>query len=120
MDRTETLSKHGKYSNAKLRKLGPGSKAHPYDPTITLKKPKFILKAILQSLAEGDYEAVMEIWRSHLDVMNRTRAAKALGISRQYVHKILNRSTQPSLQTFTQYMGALEEATGTSLHISLR
>lgn len=64
-------------------------------------------KAILQALMEGDFEAVIGIYRAHLRVLNRTHAAKALHVSRQYVHKMLQPSNTPSLRTFASFMRLL-------------
>ena len=93
--------------NGKLRKLGPDSKACPYDPSASLRDPKFVRKAILQALVEGDFEAVIDIYRAHLRVLNRSHAAKALHVSRQYVHKMLKPSNTPSLRTFAAFMRLL-------------
>ena len=94
--------------SGKPRKLGPGAKARPYDPSASLRDPKFVQKAILRALLEGDFEAVMDIYRAHLRVLNRTRAAAELHVTRQYVHKMLKPSNNtPSLRTFAAFMRLL-------------
>jgi len=61
-------------------------------------------------LQEGDYAAVIGIYRAHLRILNRTHAAKALKVSRQYIHKMLKPSNTPSLRTFAAFMKALGES----------
>ncbi len=109
MDKIKTSLTREKSWNGKFLKLRPDSASRPYDPTVTLRDPVFIHKAILQALGEGDFEAVVEIYRAHLRVLNRTRAAKGLGISRQSVHKMLRSGNTPSLKTFTAFMKLLKK-----------
>lgn len=107
MDRTGTSHTRAGSSNGKLRKLGPGSRSRPYDPARTLSDPAFVQKAILQALREGDLEAVLDVYRAHLRVLNRSRAAQTLHVSRQAVHKMLRSSSAPSLRTFAAFMRLL-------------
>ncbi|MFC1679812.1 helix-turn-helix domain-containing protein [Elusimicrobiota bacterium] len=110
MDRKRISRKRDGSWSGRPRRLGPRSKASSYDPTVTLRDPVFVQKAILQALREGDFESVLGIWRAHLRALNRSRSAKALKISRQYLHRILNgRSKSPSLRTFAAFMRALKE-----------
>lgn len=97
------------FSKGRPRKLGPRAQARPYDPSASLSDPGFVQKAILQALREGDFEAVVEIYRAHLRVLNRTHAAKALQVSRQYVHKMLQPFNTPSLRTFASFMRLLAQ-----------
>lgn len=96
--------------NGRLLRLKPGSLSRPYDPTITLRDPKFIREALLEALAEGDFPAVVQIYRAHLRVLNRSRTAKALHISRQSIHKMLKPTGNPSLRTFTAFMKYLSKS----------
>lgn len=109
MDKNGTSLGRGPSWDGKLRKLGPNATAKPYDPTIRLRDPKFVQAALLQALREGDFEAVMDIYRAHLRVLNRTHTASALKVSRQYIHKMLKPSNFPSLRTFTAFMKVLEK-----------
>lgn len=99
--------------NGKLPRLRPGAKVHAHDPAVYLRDPKFIQAAILEALQAGDYESVIDIYRAHLRVLNRTRTASALKVSRQYVHKMLKTSNTPSLRTFTAFMKMLALAAPT-------
>ena len=107
MAKNGTSRKHGEFWKGTEVRLKPGANVKPYDPTVTLRDPNFIRAAILEALAEGDYQAVIDIYRSHLRVLNRTRTAIALKVSRQYVHKMLKSSNTPSLRTFTAFMKML-------------
>ena len=92
------------------RKLRPGANVREHYPSISLSDPKLIRAAILESLDDGDYEDVLDIYRSHLRVLNRTHAAKAMGVSRQYIHKMLKAPNKLSLKTFVSFMKTLKEA----------
>ena len=107
MGRNAISRRRARPLSARLRKLPRGSKARPYDPSVSLADPDFIREAILQSLGQGDFEAVMGIYRAHLRVLNRTKAARALNVSRQYVHKMLKPTNIPSLRTFAAFMRGL-------------
>jgi len=93
--------------SGKPRKLRAGTSSRPFDPADELRDPAFVREAILQALSAGAYDDVVRIYRAHLRVLNRSRAAKAMGVSRQYVHKMLRSPNTPSLRTFAAFMRAL-------------
>ena len=109
MAKTRILHKRAEFWRGTEVRLKPGANVRPHDPTITLRDPHFIREALWQALQEGDYESVIVIYRAHLRVLNRTRTAQALKVSRQYVHKMLKPSNTPSLRTFTAFMGLLRQ-----------
>ncbi|MDE2143699.1 MAG: hypothetical protein KGL74_08135 [Elusimicrobia bacterium] len=90
-------------------KLSPNTRSVPHDPTITLRDPAFIKQAMIEALAAGDFEGVVDLYRAHLRVLNRTRSAKILKVSRQSIHKMLKPGGTPSLRTFTTFMKFLED-----------
>ncbi len=100
-------------SSSGMRRLKPGATARLYDPSVTLRDPRFIQRAILQALKAGDFEGVMGIYRAHLRVLNRSRTAKELNVSRQYIHRMLKeKSPVPSLRTFAAFMRVVEKEIG--------
>ncbi|HBL15356.1 MAG TPA: hypothetical protein DD417_00970 [Elusimicrobia bacterium] len=99
----------GRFWSGKLLKLGPDAKARTYDPAASLSDPRRVQEAILQSLGEGDFQAVIGIYRAHLRVLNRSHAATGMGVSRQYIHKMLKAENSPSLRTFAAFMKFLRE-----------
>lgn len=109
MDKAGTSRKRGASFSASPLKIRPDAGLIPHDPSATLRDPAFIRSAILQALDEGDYDEVVDIYRSHLRVLNRTRAAKAMGVSRQYLHKMIRTTPSPSLKTFAAFMGMLRK-----------
>lgn len=110
MAKKETSPAREKSWDGKMIKLSPNTLSRPYDPTITLRDPKFIREALLEALAEGDFQGVVDIYRAHLRVLNRSRTAKALHISRQSIHKMLKPAGNPSLRTFTAFMKYLSKS----------
>lgn len=111
MRKNATSGTHEGSWSGKPRELGPDAKSRPYDPSSTLSDPSFVQQALLQALLEGDFKAVVEIYRAHLRVLNRSHTAKALNITRQSVHKMLKPSGTPSLKTFTAFMRILRAQT---------
>lgn len=93
--------------NREGSKAGQAGKVRPYDPSKTLGDPKFVQKAIVEALLDGDYEAVMEIYSAHLRVLNRSQTAAKLHVSRQHVHRMMS-SANPRLDTFARFMGLLK------------
>ena len=88
-------------------KAGKAGKVLPYDPAKTLGDPRFVQKAIVEALLDGDYEAVMEIYSAHLRVLNRSQAAAKLHVSRQHVHRMMS-NPNPRMDTFARFMGLLK------------
>jgi DNA-binding phage protein len=80
-----------------------------------LKDPKFVQIALLRALQDGDYEAVMHVYRTHLGMLNRTQAARMMKVSRQYVYEMLGPSNSPSLRTFVAFMRLLRDAGATDV-----
>lgn len=107
MGKVETSSKRAGFKGVQARKLRPGASVRPYDPSRTLGDPKFVQKAIIEALLDGDCEAVMEIYSAHLRVLNRSHAAAKLHVSRQHVHRMMS-SANPRLDTFARFMGLLK------------
>ena len=107
MAKNGTSRMHGEFWRGTEVRLKPGAKVRVHDPTITLRDPKIIRAAILEALEAGDYEDVIDTYRAHLRVLNRTKTASALNVSRQYVHKMLKSPNTPSLRTFTAFMKML-------------
>ncbi len=107
MGKVETSQKRANYRVVQVRKLRPGTSVRPYDPTKTLGDPKFIQKAIIEALLDGDFESVMEIYSAHLRVLNRSKTAARLHVSRQHVHRMMS-SPNPRMDTFARFMGLLK------------
>ena len=88
--------------------LRPGSTARDYDAAEELRDPKFIKKAVLKALSEGDDGAVVTILRAHLRVLNRSKAAEQMHVSRQAVHRLIAGSRKPSLPMLGAFMRLLQ------------
>ena len=108
MAKTETSEKRGTSWLGKPLSLRPGSAARNYDPTEELRDPKFIKKAVLKALSEGDDETVVTLLRAHLRVLNRSKAAEQMRVSRQAVHRLIAGSRKPSLPMLGAFMRLLQ------------
>ena len=115
MAKTATSLKPGLSWLGKPRKLRHNADIKDHDPSLRLSDPVFVRKATFEALAAGDYEAVKEIYRAHLSGLNRSHGAKKMGVSRQYFHKLLQPSTEPSLPTFVKFMHLLNAEQSVSM-----
>ena len=118
MATAETSERRGASWLGKPRKLRPGASIRDHEPAIKLRDPLFVRKAVLEAIAEGDDEAIATIIQAHLRVLNRTRAARQMRMSRQFIHRLIAGSLTPSLPTLGAFMRLLKteqhgrEATG--------
>lgn len=112
MARIATSARRGQSWLGKPRRLRAGASARDFNPAEELRDPQFVKKAVLQAVEAGDDEAVVEILRAHLRVVNRSQAAASMNVSRQFVHRIIAGSRKPSLPTLGAFMRLLnmEEA----------
>lgn len=108
MARIATSEKRGLSWLGKPSKLRPGANTHDFDPTKELRDPEFIKKAVLGAVADGDEDAVVTILRAHLRVLNRSKTAIRMSMSRQNVHRIIAGSRRPSLDTLGAFMRLLK------------
>lgn len=108
MAKNVTLRGLERLNIGKLPRLRPGASVRRHDPTITLRDPKFIREAILEGVAEGDFEGVVDACTGHLRVANRLKTAKRLRISRQHYHRMM-KNPNPRLDTFLRFMAYLKE-----------
>src|SRR5689334_14327765 len=107
--RKNTVSeKQGTSWLATPRKVKPGADIRDFDTVGELADPSYVKKAIFQALEEGDGEAVVEILRAHLRVLNRTKAAYEMQLSRTFVHEMIRGAKDPSVQTLGKFMHLLK------------
>ena len=107
MAKAATSEKRGTSWLGRPFELRPGSTARDYAPSPELRDPKFIKKAVLQAISVGDEEAVVAILRAHLRVLNRSKAAERMNVSRQAVHRLIAGSRKPSLPMLGAFMRLL-------------
>ncbi len=109
MAKTRTSEKRGVSWLGKPKSLRFNAKVEDFDPSDELRDPEFVKNAILEALSEGDGESVVAIVRAHLRILNRSRAAVQMGVSRQLIHRLIAGSRSPSLPTLGAFMGLLKE-----------
>jgi hypothetical protein len=64
--------------------------------------------AIIEALLDGDYDAAKEIYSAHLRVLNRSKTAGKLNVSRQHVYRMM-KNPNPRLDTLARFMGILRD-----------
>lgn len=113
MAKSETSRKRGVFLSVKATKLASGSTAREYDPSATLADPRFVQVAITEALLDGDYEAAKDIYSAHLRVLNRSKTATKLKVSRQHVYRMM-KNPNPRLDTLAKFMGILKDEVAAS------
>lgn len=109
MAKKETSKKRGESWQFPVFELKPDAAVRSYDPSVRLRDPAFIQKAVLEAISDGDDEAVVTILRAHLRVLNRSRSAIRMRVSRQFVHRLIVGSQKPSLPTLGKFMRLLKD-----------
>lgn len=69
-----------------------------YSPTEELLDEKFIAMAIWDCFKNNDPEGIIEIIETHLEIVNKSQAAKAAKLSRSSLYKAL-KEKNPTLKT---------------------
>jgi DNA-binding phage protein len=110
MGKTAISQKRAISSAVRVSKLRAGASVSPYDPSKSLGDPKFVQEAIIEALLDGDCAAVMHIYSAHLRVLNRSKTAAKLRVSRQHVHRMMS-NPNPRMDTFARFMGLLKTET---------
>jgi probable addiction module antidote protein len=77
-----------------------------YSPTEELLDEKFIAMAIWDCLKNNDPQGVIEILETHLEVVNKVKAAREAKISRSSLYKAL-KGKNPTLKTVAKLVHCL-------------
>lgn len=108
MAKTGTSKRRGLFWRGKPLVLKPGANVVELDPAAELRKPEFIRSAILEAIKAGREDHVAEIMQAHLEVLNRTKTAKAMATSRQQIHRLIAGSRRPTLAILSAFMRLLK------------
>jgi DNA-binding phage protein len=85
-------------SNLRLKK---DAKVIEYSATERLLDESFISQAIWECLKNNDPEGVIEIIETHLEVVNKVKAAQAIDLSRATLYKAL-KGKNPTIRTLAK------------------
>lgn len=92
--------KRSEESTSKM-KIRKDAKVIPYSPTEELMDEEFIAKAVWECLKNNDPEGVVEIIETHLEIVNKVRAAKEKELSRSTMYHAL-KSKNPTVKTLAK------------------
>jgi DNA-binding phage protein len=82
-------------------KLKKDAKVIKYSPTQELMDESFIATAVWECLKNNDPEGVVEIIETHLEVVNKVRAAQEAELSRSTLYHAL-KGRNPTLKTLAK------------------
>ncbi len=108
MAKIATSERRGLSWLGKPLKLAARSTARDFDPTEELRDPAFVKRAVLEAIEAGDDAAVTLILRAHLRVLNRSKTAARMRVSRQQIHRLIAGSRRPSLPILGAFMRLLK------------
>lgn len=72
-----------------------------YDPIKELLDEKFIASAVWECLRNNDPEGVMEIIQTHLEIVNKVKAAEHTELPRSTMYKAIKRKN-PTVKTLAK------------------
>ena len=75
-----------------------------HDPSKTLRDSKKILRHVREFMNEGDYLSAMELLGGLLVRLNKSRAAKEVGITRQSLYNYLEGKRTPDIKVFSKML----------------
>lgn len=84
----------------------------PYDPDENLKKitPKNFLEALMLCIEHSDYDAFKDVLYAYLEVHNKARIAKSMGVSRRALYHMISDEANPTIQNIMKLYQAIKEA----------
>ena len=91
-------------------RLKSSSGAKAYDAAARFSDPAQVFEALIDALKAGDADAFKEILSAHLDVTNKDDFARASGISRRTLFRMLSPAGNPTLDNITKVVSALRKA----------
>ncbi|MEE8424693.1 MAG: helix-turn-helix domain-containing protein [Elusimicrobiota bacterium] len=75
-----------------------------HSPSKSLRDSQKILRHVHEFLAEGDHLSAMELLGGLLIRLNKSRAAKELGITRQSLYNYIRGKRIPNIKVFSRMM----------------
>jgi len=88
-------------------KLKPGVSLKRHDPGKRLRDRKFIAKALLECIVDGDMDAFKEILKAHYEAVNTTKALKRAGLSKRTYYDAIAPDGNPRLSTVMKMISGL-------------
>ena len=108
MAKRKTSSKRGfSFTNMSASQLRNNSDALEHDSVARLKDKRYVAKALIESLKDGDTEAFKEILRSYLDVVNKSKFAEKTKISERTLYRMVSEDGNPTLDNIARVVHAL-------------
>ena len=90
-----------------MRRLRKGAKVYPHDPAKKLRNKRFIARALMESLEQGDTDAFKEILGAHLEVINKTEFAEKVQIPERTLYRMVSKKGNPTLDNIAKVVHAL-------------
>lgn len=110
MAKKKTSEKRGfSFNDIKKVRLKKDAPAEIHNPKEIFQDPHKVFEALIESLKSGDGEAFKEILAAFLEVANKDKFAKASGIPRRTLFRMLSRSGNPTLDNITKVVSALRK-----------
>ncbi len=111
MTKVKTSNKQGfSLKDIKPVQFKKGVVLERHSPREHLKDPKFVYKALIEALRDGDSEAFKEILSAHLEVVNKEEFSKRAKIPKRTLFRILSPEGNPTLDNVAKLVHALDAA----------
>ena len=78
-----------------------------FDASKRIKNKKYISKALWECLVANDTDGFKDIFRAHLELINKDDFAKEAGISRRTLFRMLSEDGNPTLNNISKIINKL-------------
>ena len=87
--------------------LKPDAKVIPHDPVKRLLDKRFIAEVILECMQNNDFEGIIEIIETHLEIVNKVKAMQKNSLPKSTMYNAL-KSKNPTLKTLSKMVNCLK------------
>lgn len=94
----------------KSKKFSKNQAGKEIDPNAVLSNKKIVMRALFESLIDGDEEAFKEILLGHLEALDRQKLALVAGVSIPTLYRMTQPQANPTLRNLTKIFKALKAA----------
>ena len=95
------------FKNMQTIELNPALKVKDYVASQRLRDKRYVAKALIQCLQEGDADAFKEILRGYLDVVNKSQFSAQTDIPQRTLYRMVSEDGNPTLDNIARVVHAL-------------
>ena len=90
-----------------LKKLKSKKGIKPFNASKKLKDKKHVRAVLFDCLLHGDTEIFKEVLRTHLELVNKDKFMKKIGMSKTTFYRTLSKNSNPTLKNVSKIMKSI-------------